>query len=234
MSACATVAVSTAIACADLFAAASAGLCSTRHGTTSNATTASAQIQLRLPPVRWGIFERSFIVVLPLMPAAAERGEQVHQRLQAEKIILYQLILSAEQRIFSIQNRQNVHGSRGHLSFSEFKRTLRRGNRFLLPLLQLGGLLRCDERVFDVAERSEYRLVVGRQQLGVARLAERHLGPQRTAVENRLSQTRSDRVNLIRRAHEPRQRRALVAAPRGELDVGKQGRPRDRDVRIDR
>src|ERR1700721_4684083 len=98
MSACATVAVSTAIACADLFAAASAGLCSTRHAISSNAAAPSAQIQVRLPPaplapVSLAVFERSFIGVLPLMPTDTERGVQVHQRLQAKKIILSHLFL---------------------------------------------------------------------------------------------------------------------------------------------
>jgi len=46
------------------------------------------------------ILEKSFIFASPLIPAAAERGEQIHQRLQMEIIHLDQLVLRGEQRVF--------------------------------------------------------------------------------------------------------------------------------------
>ena len=91
----------------------------------------------------------------------------------------------------------------------------------LLPFLLLSGLLGRHQCAFDVAERREHGLVVGGQQLGIARLAEGHLATERTAVKDRLSQTRADRVHPVARIHERRKRLALVAAARGQLNVGK-------------
>ena len=62
----------------------------------------------------------------------------------------------------------------------------RLGDGVLLPLLLLGGLLRRHQRVLDIAERGEHGLVIGGQQLGIARLAVGDLAAQRAAVEDRL------------------------------------------------
>src|ERR1700728_2080708 len=104
-----TAAVSTAIAGGALRAAASAGSCmNTRHPISSSAAAAMSPSQPRLPNLR-----KSFIDASPLMPSAAKRGEQVHQRLKTQIIHLYQFILCAEQRIFRVEHGQNVHDARG-------------------------------------------------------------------------------------------------------------------------
>ena len=105
----------------------------------------------------------------------------------------------------------------------------RLGDRILLALLLLGGLSRRDQRALDIAERGEHRLVVGRQQLGIARLADR---PPGRAARRRgkwaasgPAETAYTRFGGI---DQRGQRRALVAARRRELDAretARRGRP---------
>ena len=129
-------------------------------------------------------------------PSAVNRSTNA---CRCEIFHLHQSVLRAEQRVFRVEHGQDVHRARRHLHLREFEGAPRLGDRILLPLLLLGGLLRRDQRALDIAEGGEHRLVVGRQQFGIARLAEGELAAQRAAVKDRLGQARGERVDAVRR-----------------------------------
>ena len=157
-SACVTAAVSTAIACAGFCVAASADLCS-RPRPTSTSTAATSDGGQHVVVCRYS----KFVASLPLLPTAAERREQIHQRLEMRVLNLYERVLRAEESIFRVEHRQDVHRAGRHLRLREFVRPARLSDRALLPLLLLGGFPRGDQRVLDIAECGQNRLVVARR-----------------------------------------------------------------------
>src|ERR1700727_2464905 len=107
----------------------------TRHVISSRTARA------RLPRTArfWSV--ENFVIYLSLLPSAAESGVQIHHRLQMQKLNLDQFILSAEQRVFGVEDGEYVHGPGRHLRLRELKCTARFDHRFLLPGLLLLCLL---------------------------------------------------------------------------------------------
>src|SRR5580658_7970127 len=101
----------------------------TRHVMISR--TASAK---QPSSARFGSVE-NFLIILSLLPSAAECGVQIHQRLQMQILNLDQFILSAEQGVFGVVHGQDVHDPGRHLRLRELKRTPRFGYRVLLAYL---------------------------------------------------------------------------------------------------
>src|ERR1700677_5133784 len=94
-----------------------------------------------------------FVIYLSLLPSAAERGVQIHHRLQMQKLNLDQFILGSEQSIFGVEDGEYVHGTGRHLRLCELKCAARLFHRFLLASLLLLGLLSRHQRAFHIAER---------------------------------------------------------------------------------
>src|SRR5580692_7536936 len=120
------------------------------------------------------------------MPAAAERLIEVEQSLGVGKFSLHQRVLGGEQRGLGIEHDQYVDRASLKLQLREFERAARLVGRILQSQLPFGGLLYGNQRVFDVAERGQYSLMVIGQQFGIARLAVLVLAAERTVVEDGL------------------------------------------------
>src|SRR3984957_20157289 len=137
--------------------AASAGLWITRHVNSSRSASARLPTKARF----WSV--ENFVIYLSLLPSAAEGGVQIHHRLQMQKLNLDQFILSAEQRVFGVEDGEYVYGPGRHLRLCELKCAARLFHRFLLARLLFLGLLRRHQRAFDIAEGGYYGFMVRAQ-----------------------------------------------------------------------
>ena len=101
----------------------------------------------------------------------------------------------------------------------------------LQPFLQ-GGLRQRDQRLLDVGEGRQHRLAVGLQVLQLHALGLLQLAFQQEAVEDRLGQPCGQRVKPGARPEQRRQRRALHAGGRGQLDLREEGGARRFDAEV--
>src|SRR5581483_7970898 len=126
----------------------------------------------------------------------------------------------------------HVDGPGAHLRLRELICPARAGDRVLLTLILVRGLLHRTEGVLHVTERRDDRLVVVRQQLGVARLRELVLSCQRAAREDLLRQRAGQGEHSVGRREETRQRGALEATVRCQGNAWEKRRAGRGDVGV--
>src|SRR6185437_2681465 len=169
--------------------------------------------------------ERPWISMLLRSPTAAERIEQADQRLEMRQLRLRQRILGREETVLRAEHRQDVDGARVELVLRHPVSTARLGGGDLLALQLIAGVGDAGERVLDVAQRGDHRLVVVGEELLIAGLAQAVLSENRAATEDRLREAGGQREHAAAGLEQLRERAALITAGGSEIDRREERRP---------